>query len=111
MLERKAEAAFRETLGRDFLTIIGSVDYLRAMIASDPYKKFKGPADAKRIVTFLRGKPRAKLEPPVEMHGARVLVLKDCEVFSDCVRTPKGPVFTASVIVGAPVQGRRSEVK
>ena len=93
LLERRVEAAMHKKLGREFLTIIRSVDYLRDLLASDPYKKFNGPAGAKRIVTFLLKKPEAKLELPIEMHGARVLVVKDREVFSDYVRTPKGPVF------------------
>jgi len=93
LLERKAEAAIHNKLGREFLTIIRSVDYLRGLLASDPYKKFKRPAGAKRIVTFLREQPQPKLALPIEKDGARVLLVNDREVFSDYVRTPKGPVF------------------
>ena len=92
-LERKAEAAMHKMLGREFLTIIRSFDHLHDLLASDPYRKFKAPAGAKRIVTFLRNTPEAKLALPLEKDGARVLLVNDREVFSDYVRTPKGPVF------------------
>lgn len=92
-LERKAQAAMREHLGREFLTIVRPVDALRATLASDPYQAHRLPSGAKRIVTFLRGRPRARLELPIELHGARILAMKGGEVFSAYVPTPKGPVF------------------
>jgi uncharacterized protein (DUF1697 family) len=92
-LQRKAEAAMREQLGKEFLTIVRPLDALRAIVASDPYKPFRLPPAAKRIVTFLRGKPEAKIELPIELHGARVLAMKRGEIFSAYLPTPKGPVF------------------
>src|SRR5512143_3016236 len=53
-LERRAEAAMRERLGRSFLTIVRPVDALRSLVADDPYRRFRVPPGAKRIVTFLR---------------------------------------------------------
>jgi uncharacterized protein (DUF1697 family) len=52
-LERKAEAVSR------FLTIVRSVGYLRRLLAADPYGH--QPSTAKRVVTFLRRRPTAKL--------------------------------------------------
>jgi uncharacterized protein (DUF1697 family) len=92
-LQRKAEAAMTKQLGRSFLTIIRSVDSLREMLATDPYKTFRLPANAKRIVTFLRERPPSKLELPEEVHGARILVVEGSEAFSAYTPTPKGPVF------------------
>ncbi|HEV8600221.1 MAG TPA: DUF1697 domain-containing protein [Gemmatimonadales bacterium] len=92
-LEQKAEAAMQRQLGREFLTIVRPVEALREILAKDPYQAFRLPSEAKRIVTFLRGRPRAKLELPIEIDGAQILAMKGGEVFSAYVRSPKGPVF------------------
>lgn len=92
-LQRKAEAAMLEHLGQAFLTIVRPVDALRELLESDPFGAFRIPAEAKRIVTFLRGRPPAKLRLPIERDGARILSVKGGEVVSAYVRTPKGPVF------------------
>lgn len=92
-LERKAEEAMRQHLDRDFLTIVRPIEALREILASDPYSPFRLPSAAKRIVTFLRRRPRAGLALPVELHGARILAMKKREIFSAYEPTPKGPVF------------------
>jgi uncharacterized protein (DUF1697 family) len=92
-IQRKAEAAMEQRLGRTFLTIVRPIDALREMLASDPYKAFRLPAGTKRVVTFLREKPRSKLALPIELHGSRILTMSGGEVFSAYVPTPKGPVF------------------
>jgi len=97
MLEQKAEAAMQDHLGRTFLTIVRPIDELRKLLATDPYKPFKVSPKAKRIVTFLRGRPKAKLKLPVEQDGARILTMKGGEIFSAYLPTPKGPVFMALI--------------
>ncbi len=92
-LERKAEAAMEEGLGRSFLTIVRPLEDLRALVAGDPYAGFRLPAGCKRIVTFLRRPPVAGLSLPVELEGARILRVEGGEAFSIYVRTPRGPVF------------------
>ena len=92
-LQRKAEAAMTQRLGRSFLTIVRPIDTLRELLASDPYDAFGVAPGAKRIVTFLRARPAAKLALPIELDGARILSVKNAEVFSAYVPTPKGPVF------------------
>jgi uncharacterized protein (DUF1697 family) len=92
-IEKKAEAAMEKHLGQRFLTIVRSVDALRELLASDPYKEFRVAPDAKRIVTFLRAAPKAKLELPIERDNARILALHGTELFSAYLPTPKGPVF------------------
>jgi uncharacterized protein (DUF1697 family) len=92
-IQRRAEAAMEKRLGHRFLTIVRSVDDIREMLASDPYKAFRLAADSKRIVTFLREKPKAKLALPIEKDGSTILVMKGQEIFSAYVPTPKGPVF------------------
>jgi len=93
LLQQKAEAAMQEQLGQAFLTIVRPIEQLRKLLASDPYKAFKVSPRAKRIVTFLRGRPKAKIKLPVAMDGARILAMKDGEIFSAYLPNPKGPVF------------------
>jgi uncharacterized protein (DUF1697 family) len=92
-LERKAEAAMHERLGRAFPALVRSVDDLRALVATDPYAEFGVDPRAKRIVTFLRAKPASRVKLPIELHGARILCVKGREVFGAYLPTPKGPVF------------------
>ena len=92
-LEQRAEAAMHERLGRAFMTIVRPLEQLRKLLETDPYRPFKVSPKAKRIVTFLRDRPKGKITLPVEMHGARILVMKDGEIFSAYLPTPKGPVF------------------
>jgi len=92
-LQRKAEAAMTQQLGRTFLTIVRPVEALRKILASDPYRAFRLPTEAKRIVTFLLERPSSKLTLPDEVDGARILAIKGSEVFSAYLPTPKGPVF------------------
>jgi uncharacterized protein (DUF1697 family) len=93
LLQRKAEGAMLKRLDHRFLTIVRPIDALREMLASDPYKSFKLPPEAKRIVTFLLEKPTSKLALPIELHGARILSMNGAEIFSAYVPNPKGPVF------------------
>jgi uncharacterized protein (DUF1697 family) len=92
-LERKAEAAIAKRLGRDFLTIVRPVDVLREMLETDPYERVGAPPKAKRVVTFLRDAPSAKVSLPIELDGARILTVEGREVFTAYVPTPKGAVF------------------
>jgi uncharacterized protein (DUF1697 family) len=92
-LERRAEAGMRERLGRSFLAIVRPVDELRSLVAEDPYRAFRLPPGAKRIVTFLRTAPAPTISLPVEVDGARILCLRGRDAFGAYVRTPRGPVF------------------
>jgi uncharacterized protein (DUF1697 family) len=92
-LQRKAEAAMRKHLGRDFLTIVRSIDALRELLATNPFRDFRVKPTEKRIVTFLRDPPRAKLALPIELHGARILAVKGREIFTAYVPHPKGALF------------------
>ena len=92
-LEKKAQAAMLKTLGREFLTIVRSLDALREMLASDPYKGIRLERDSRRIVTFVREPPRLDLVLPMERDRARILHIQGGAVFSAYAPTPKGPVF------------------
>src|SRR5213075_2499421 len=69
-LEQKAEAAMHEHLGQAFMTFIRPLEQLRDLLATDPYKAFTPGPKAKRIVTFLRERPKESITLPVELHGA-----------------------------------------
>jgi uncharacterized protein (DUF1697 family) len=92
-LERRAEAAMTEGLGRHFLTIVRPVEALRAILAADPYRRFRLAPASKRVITFLRDQPRASLKLPMEVDGARILCLEGKEVFTAYVPSPKGALF------------------
>ena len=92
-LERKLETALEKHFGQAFMTMVRSVEELRDLIDSDPYESFELTPDAKRIVTFLRSKPKSRLRLPLELDGARILSVRGTEVFSAYVRSPRGPVF------------------
>ena len=96
-LQRRAEAAMAKHLGQAFLTIVRPVSQLRDMLAADPYRPFRLEPGAKRIVTFLRGRPPFDLALPIERDGARILAASAGEVFSAYVPSPKGPVFMALI--------------
>ena len=92
-VERKAEAAMQEHLGRTFYTIVRRVDALNELLEADLYAKFELPAGAKRVVTFLREPPTAKLKLPLEFDGARILAVQGREIFTAYVPQANNPVF------------------
>lgn len=93
-VERKAEAAMQEHLGRTFYTVVRRVDALRELLDADPFADFELPADAKRVVTFLREPPPAgKLKLPLEVEEARILKVHGREIITAYVPQPGNPVF------------------
>ncbi|HZX41134.1 MAG TPA: DUF1697 domain-containing protein [Myxococcaceae bacterium] len=96
-LQRKAEQAMQEHLGRTFLTILRTVEELRDLLATDPFASHRLPAGSKQIVTFLREKPGKVPARLPEEDGARILQVRAREVFTAYVRTPRGPVFMSLI--------------
>jgi len=92
-LQRKVEAAMRENLAQPFLAIVRPVEELQRLLESDPYHPFRLPANAKRVVTFLRERPAARPKLPVSLGGARILWLEGGEAFSAYVPGDKTPFF------------------
>jgi uncharacterized protein (DUF1697 family) len=94
-LERKADAAVEAALGRSFPSIVRPLDALQALLASDPYAGLRVAPAAKRVVTFLRARPRPAPTLPVEQDGARLLRLSAAgtELLSAYLPSPRGPVF------------------
>ncbi len=96
-LERRIEAAIKEDLGQPFLTFVRSIEALRAILDSDPYKPFRLAEGSKRIVTFLRAETKSRLKLPIELDGARILCMRGAEIFSAYVPGPRGAVFMSLI--------------
>jgi uncharacterized protein (DUF1697 family) len=94
-IERKAEAAMKDCLGKAFTAHVRSVKELQAMLDADPFAAFRLPADAKRVVTFWREPLSAKPRLPVSLREAKILAATGREAFSYYVHDPaaKGPAF------------------
>jgi uncharacterized protein (DUF1697 family) len=92
-LERRAEEAMQQEMGRTFLTIVRSLDALRELVSTDPYAGFELPPEAKCVATFLRAAPNPKPSLPLESDGARILRLQAREVFSAYIPNQRGAVF------------------
>src|SRR2546430_5504486 len=109
-LEHKAEAAMQKSLGSAFATIVRPIEVLRRILDSDPYEGFRLKPGAKRVVTFLRLEPKARIKLPPELDGARILRIQDGEVFSAYVPGPRGPVFMTLIekTFGKDVTDRKS---
>jgi uncharacterized protein (DUF1697 family) len=92
-LAAEIEAAMNEHLGRSFMTILRPTKFLQELIEADPFARHRLPANAKRVVTFLRVPHKGKISLPPEIDGARILAVRGGEVFTAYVPSPKGPVF------------------
>lgn len=93
VLQQKAEASMLNGVGRSFYTIVRSVEALRAMLDDNPFAEFDLPADAKRVVTFLREPIIRTLSFPVVLEGAQILAASQTEVFTAYRPQPGNPVF------------------
>jgi uncharacterized protein (DUF1697 family) len=100
-LQRKAEKAMTDELGRSFRTIVRPIDGLRALLEDDPYARFRLAAGSKRVVTFLREPAKAKLKLPMEREGARILLATETEVFTAYVPRPDAGGMFMKVIEDA----------
>src|SRR5690349_17111165 len=65
-LERRAEQAMDAALGHSFRTIVRPAAFLQQWIDAEPFAALRLPANAKRIVTFLRRPVAAPLALPIE---------------------------------------------
>lgn len=90
-LAKKCEAAMTKELGKSFLTFIRSIDDVRALLAADPFQRFRLAAGAKRVVTFLRAPPApgALGALPIELDGVKILCVKGNEIFTAYVPNPQ----------------------
>lgn len=94
-LERRAEAAMERELGRTFATLVRPAATLRALLAADPFAAFRLPANAKRVVTFLRTEPAREPALPLAVDGVRILRRAGREVLTAYEPGGKGASFMA----------------
>ena len=87
------EAAMARYLGRKFYTIVRPVSRLQELIKSDPFAAFQLPANAKRVVTFLREPHKSELSLPLATDGVRILAINGRDAFIVYVPNVKGAVF------------------
>jgi len=92
-IEKQVAAAIEAQVGKKFGVIVRTITELQALIEQDPFLAYRLPKGAKRVVTFLRAKPDAKIKLPPERDGARMLGVHGREVLSAYVPNDKGPVF------------------
>ena len=92
-IERRAEKAMQDGLGRTFYTIVRSTAYLEKLLASDPYAASDVPRDAKRVVSFLREERPPRVALPLAQDEASVICQLGREVFTAYTPTDEGPVF------------------
>ena len=97
-LARQCEGAMTARLGRTFWTVVVPVQELRALVEADPWRAFKVPPAAKRVVSFLRETPATVPRLPVEKEGATIFALDHWMAFSAYLPHPKGPVFMALIL-------------
>ncbi|MBC5784338.1 DUF1697 domain-containing protein [Ramlibacter sp. USB13] len=92
-LEKKAQAATEQHLEKGFRTFVRRVDDLRGIVEDDPFRHFRLPAGAKRIVTFLADGAGAGAKLPVEMQQASILAVADGIAFGAYVPLENDPAF------------------
>lgn len=92
-LRKRAEAAMEQHLGKGFRTFVRGIAELQALLEADPFRRFKLPTGAKRVLTFLPDDAGADAKLPVEMQDAKILAVADGIAFSAYVPSPNDPVF------------------
>jgi uncharacterized protein (DUF1697 family) len=92
-LAKSIESAMEEYLPRSFPVIVRTSDHLLTLIKADPFADFLISPKAKRVVTFLSQPYREELLLPIELDGAKILHVKDCDVFTAYVPHERGPIF------------------
>lgn len=92
-LRKKAEAAMAQHLGKAFMAFVRPVAELQQLLDEDPFARFKLPANAKRIATFLADANAPAPTLPIEMQQAQILALADGIAFSAYVPQQNDPAF------------------
>ncbi|OWQ91603.1 hypothetical protein CDN99_09040 [Roseateles aquatilis] len=96
-LERLAEQAMTDTLGKSFGTTVRPVEHLRAIVDAEPFEVFSPPDNAKRLITFLKRPHEQPVTLPIEGDGAAIVKLDGVEVLSYYVPNDSGPLFMAKL--------------
>ena len=92
-LEQEIESAVARQAGRHFPTIVRSADALTVLLRTDPFAGYGLPAQAKRVVSFLRQARDPKTTLPLTEGTATIIHQIGAEVFTAYLPSPDGPVF------------------
>ena len=92
-LERRAEQAMTDTLGKTFGTTVRPVEHLRRIVDADHHALFQPPSAAKQLITFLKRPHELPVPLPLEGEGAAICKLEGVEVYSHYLPNDKGPLF------------------
>jgi uncharacterized protein (DUF1697 family) len=92
-LESRLQQLLATRLTRSFPVIVRPLASIQQLLTTDPFRDFQLAPTAKRVVTFLRELPGPGLSLPIEFEGARILRVREREVFTAYVPHPSGPVF------------------
>lgn len=92
-IERQAEEAMQQCLGRSFYTIVRPSAYLSHLLSLDPYTRHGIPSHAKRVISFLRDERAPRVELPLAQDQASLFCLLGREAYTAYLATDKGPVF------------------
>jgi uncharacterized protein (DUF1697 family) len=87
------EVGMEQQLARSFPVLVRTSAHLRSVLQADPYSAFRIPPNAKRVVTFLNQAHSDSLLLPIEFDGAKILAVREREVFTVYVPSERGPVF------------------
>jgi uncharacterized protein (DUF1697 family) len=96
-LESRAEAAMAQALPRQFLTFVRSTEYLRALLARDPFLACGIPREAKRVITFMRVSRQPAVTLPHSRDLASLFLAEGREAFAAYIRIPGQPVFMSLI--------------
>ena len=92
-LEKRLEQVIEAGMGRQFPVILRRQDQLQTWLDTDPFGAHPLPADAKRIITFVRRPPPTPPALPLVADGVHILQCCGSEVISAYQPNEEGPVF------------------
>lgn len=92
-LQAAVEAAIARHVGKAFPALLRSAASLAALLRTDPFAGLGLPAQAKRVVSFLRPGAVARLPLPHTEGTATVIRQVGTEAFTAYLPGPDGPVF------------------
>jgi uncharacterized protein (DUF1697 family) len=92
-LVKKIESAMAASLPRSFPVIVCATEHLQTILKQDVYSGFRIFPQEKRVVSFLAKAHPAKVSLPIELNGARILAIRDRDIFTAYTPSDEGPVF------------------
>ncbi len=90
-IAKKIEGGLFRLIGNETRVVLRTMDDLKRMVASDPFKGIKAAPKTTLCVTFLPEKPRQRMkayEPPDRLF--RILRANDTEIYSVVILSPEG---------------------